>query len=220
MHVTEGPHKDFYIQLTPWLHLTLKDIKKSQATSSPQWTGLPITLKIMQTINGLLTEEPHSYDNILICLAFFSFLRVSEFTILNYTAYDSECHLSLTVDNRDHPQLLKVTIKQLKIDPFRKGVDHYLGTTDGRLCPVKALLPYLAIKPKNSNSPIFVFKDGRPLTHQHFSHLLNMLLSKLGYNRTLYSMHSLCIGAATTARQANIPDSFIQMLGRWKSNAY
>jgi len=226
MHVREGLHEDFSTQLTPRLHLTLKGIQKSQATSS-QRTRLPITLKIMQSINGLLTEDPHSYNNILIwaacCLAFFGFLRVSEFTIPNDTAYDSECHLSpsdVAVDNRDHPQLLKVTIKQSKTDPFRKGVDLYLGATDGRLCPVKALLPYLAIRPEHSNSPIFIFKDGRPLTRQRFSHLLNTLLSRLGYDSTLYNTHSFRIGAATTARQANIPDSSIQMLGRWKSNAY
>jgi len=69
MHVTEGLHEDFYTQLTPLLHLTLKGIRKSQATSSPQRTHLPITLMIMQLINGLLTEEPHSYDNILIWAA-------------------------------------------------------------------------------------------------------------------------------------------------------
>jgi len=52
------------------------------------------------------------------------------------------------VDSRDQPQLLKATIKQSKADPFRKGVDLYLGATSGTLCPVKALLPYLAIRPE------------------------------------------------------------------------
>ena len=85
---------------------------------------------------------------------------------------------------------------------------------------IRAQLPYLAIRPKNSNSPIFIFKDGSPLTHQHFSHLLNTLLSRLGYDSTLYNTHSFRIGVATTTWQANIPDSSIQMLGRWKSNSY
>jgi len=125
------------------------------------------------------------------------------------------------VDNRDQPQLLKVTIKQSKTDPFRKGVDLYLGATSGILCPtVKALLPYLAIRPVQSNSPLFIFQDGRPLTRQRFSNILNTSLSTLGYNSALYNTHSFRIGAATTARQANIPDSSIQKLGRWKSNAY
>ena len=33
-------------------------------------------------------------------------------------------------------------------------------------------------------------------------------------------MHSFRIGAAITARQANVPDILIKMMGRWKSNAY
>jgi len=227
MHVTEGCHEEFYSQLTLQVQLALQGIQKSQATSHTQRTRLPITLEILHSINGLLSEEPHSFDNILLwaacCLAFFGFLRVSEFTIPNDTSYDSECHLSLSdisVDNRDQPQLLKVTIKQSKTDPFRKGVDLYLGATSETLCPVKALLPYLAIRPEQSNSPLFIFQDGCPLTRQRFSNILNTSLSRLGYNSALYNTHSFRIEAATTARQVNIPDSSIKMLGRWKSNAY
>ena len=39
-------------------------------------------------------------------------------------------------------------------------------------------------------------------------------------NTQCYNTHSFRIGAATTARQANIPDAIIKMLGRWKSDAY
>jgi len=124
------------------------------------------------------------------------------------------------VDNRDHAQLLKVTIKQSKTDPFRKGVDHYLGATNGMLCPVKTLLPFLAIRPGWANSPLFIFKDGHPLTRQRFCNILSISLSQLGYDSALYNTCSFRIGAATTTSQANIPDSSIQMLGRWKSNAY
>jgi len=85
----------------------------------------------------------------------------------------------------------------------RKGVDLYIIAKSGILCPVKALLRYLAIKPKQSNRPLFIFKDGCPLTRQHFSNILNTSLSTLGYNSALYNIHSS-----------------IQMLGRWKSNAY
>ena len=59
------------------------------------------------------------------CLAFFGFLRSSEFTIPTQSGYDPEVHLSpndVAVDNRAKPRLLKVTIKQSKTDPFRQGV--------------------------------------------------------------------------------------------------
>ena len=141
----------------------------------------------------------------------------------NDASYDSTCHLStedISVDNCDDHQLLCVKIKQSKMDPFRKGDDIYLCATDATLCPIKAILPYLTIRPDHPNSPLFIFKDGSTLTHQCFSNILNTLLSRLGFDSTHYNTHSFRIGAATTAKQANMPDTSIQMLGRWKSNAY
>ena len=119
MHVSAGLHAQFNSQLTPRLQLILKDIQRNQAISHPQRACLPITLQIMQSINYLLTNQPHSYANILIwaacCLAFFGFLQVSEFTIPSNTSYDKECHLSpadISIDDCNNPQLLKVKIKQ------------------------------------------------------------------------------------------------------------
>ena len=181
----------------------------------------------MQSINDLLINQPHSYANILIwaacCLAFFGFLRVSEFTIPSNTSYDKECHLSpadISIDDRNNPQLLKVKIKQSKTDPFWRGVDVYLGATGTTLCPIKAILPYLALRPNHHNGPLFIFEDGCSLTRQCFSSILDNLLSRLGFDTTQYNTHSFRIGAATTAAQSNIPHTSIQILGRWKSNAY
>ena len=39
-------------------------------------------------------------------------------------------------------------------------------------------------------------------------------------NPNHYNFHSFRIGAATSATQANIPDSYIKMLGHWQSNCY
>ena len=59
--------------------------------------------------------------------------------------YDPAVHLGkqdLAVDN---PKLIRVQIKQSKTDPFRKGVDLFLGRTSSDLCPVTALLRYLVV---------------------------------------------------------------------------
>ena len=50
--------------------------------------------------------------------------------------------------------------------------------------------------------------------------LLNGLLTELHIDTWKYNTHSFRIGAATTARQANILDPLIQLMGRWKGNAY
>jgi hypothetical protein len=45
------------------------------------------------------------------------------------------------------------------------------------------------------------------------------LLAELGVRGT-YSGHSFRRGAATSAKAAGVPDTEIQLLGRWTSNAY
>ena len=150
------------------------------------------------------------------CLAFFGFLRVSEFTTPSDTHYHKECHLSIddiSIDSRDNPQLLKVILKQSKTDPFRVGVDLYLGATGGTICPVKGLLPYLAVRGQYKG-PLFILEYGKHLTRQHLCTLLNGLLTELHIDTRKYNTHSFHIGAATTARQANIPDPLIQLMGR------
>ena len=96
----------------------------------------------------LFNEQPHSYTSIMIwaacCLAFFGFLRVSEFTIPADDQYNESCHLSfnsISVDNRNNPQQLTISIKQSKTDAFCKGVNIFLGTTGDSVCPVKGILP-------------------------------------------------------------------------------
>ena len=102
----------------------------------------------------MFSREPQSYNNIMLwaacCLAFFGFMRVWEFTIQNQDGYDKSSHLSISdisVNSRRQPNLLKVTIKQSKTDPFRKGANVYLGAklTQKPICPILGILPYLAI---------------------------------------------------------------------------
>ena len=38
--------------------------------------------------------------------------------------------------------------------------------------------------------------------------------------RSIITLTVFCIGAATSAKQANIPDTYIKMLGCWRSDTY
>ena len=58
------------------------------------------------------------------------------------------------------------------------------------------------------------------LTCQISSDTLDSLLEKLHFKKENFNTHSFRIGAVTSAKAANISDTHIQMLGRWKSNAY
>ncbi len=56
--------------------------------------------------------------------------------------------------------MIRVTIKQSKTDPFRKGIDLFIGKTESDLCPVAAILGYLVAR-GSQPGPLFVFQDGR-----------------------------------------------------------
>ena len=150
----------------------------------------------------------------------FQILRVSEFTTPNLTDYDPSVHLSLqdvSIDNRENSSVLKINIKQSKTDPFRQGVQIYLGATNSDICPIFGILPYLARR-GSQPEPLFLTENGQGFTRQSFCSTLNSVLSQLLVNTSLYN--SFRIEAATTAAKANIPDVYIKMLGRWQSDAY
>ena len=83
--------------------------------------------------------------------------------------FDPSQHLYdayIALVNLCNPNLLFVSIKQLKTDPFRQGAMIILGRTHTQLCPVAALLAYLAAQGPGG-SPLFYFKGGRALPHTH-----------------------------------------------------
>jgi len=157
------------------------------------------------------------------CLALFGFLlRVSKFTVPSGASYDPVCYLSMkdvSFDNRTNPRLLQVAIKQSKTDPFRRGINIYLGATDSTICPVRAILTYLALRGGQAG-PLFITEEGRGLTHLAFSSAIDSLLSKLNLDYKKYNTHSFQIGDPPSATQARIPDSQIKMLGHWQSDFY
>ena len=158
--------------------------------------------------------------SLLYCL--FGFLRCSEFTVPSVHDYDPSAHLSfkdLSIDSRDSPSVIQLHIKQSKTDPFRKGVRLFLGKTGTDVCPLKAILPYLVVR-GTKPGPLFLTADGLPLTRQKFHNCLSTLLKNIGLSASQYNTHSFRIGAATSAKDAGISDTHIQMLGRWRSSAY
>ena len=86
----------------------------------------------------------------------------------------------------------------------------------------------MSYMPYQGNSPLSSHKrkHARPLLCYGKQKAINQaeilagILEQSGLSHKNYNIHSFRIGAATTARQAGIPDAQIQMLGRWQSNAY
>jgi len=100
-------------------------------------------------------------------LAFFGFLRSSEFTCNG--KFDPHTHLSRAdisfEPNIFGPNYLEITIKKSKTDPFRENAKLTIARSNSDGCAVTALQDYLLQTHGHSTSqPLFKFTDGRNLT--------------------------------------------------------
>ena len=154
-------------------------------------------------------------------LAYFGFLRSAEFTVPNLASYVPDIHLGVAdvaVDSHSSPLCLRLHVKASKTEPFRKGCFLHIGTGEYPLCAISSLLAYLTLR-GDVSGPLFLFQDGRPLSHALLTSWLRGILSAVGIQGN-FSSHSFRIGAATVAARNGIPDHQIQALGRWTSSAY
>jgi len=209
------------------LEQVLRGIKSQHAKKGRQpRQRLPITPDILLILRTVWNAEPGSRDCIMlwaaVCRCFFGFLRAGEITVPSDSSYDPGAHVNVddvAVDSKTRPQIMRVRIKASKTDPFRQGVDVFVGRTGNLLCPIAAVLAYLAVRGSGSG-PLFRFADGRFLTRDRFVAKVREALTEGGVDCARYAGHSFRIGAATTAARQGVSDATIKMLGRWQSSAY
>ncbi len=138
------------------------------------------------------------------------------------TLWDPKRHLSwgdVAVDNHTAPSTVQMHLKQSKCDQFGKGADVILGKTDSAICPVRAILAYIALR-DDRPGPFFLLGDSTPASKGWFIQRLRSILEAEGLPHASYAGHSFRIGAATTAALAGLEDSIIQKMGRWNSSAF
>ena len=154
-------------------------------------------------------------------LAFFGFLRSSEYVAPSTKTYDK----AVTLSRKDivmRKNTIQVTIKASITDPFRVGMTIFITATGYPICPLQALEKYLYYC-KCRKGPLFQFSNGNYLTRQVLASIVKKGLASYGISPSTYSTHSFCVGAASTAAAAaaaGIPDSLIKSLWRWQSDCY
>lgn len=188
----------------------------------------PITVQVMESLYSELNPDfTNNIDSVMLwaafTLAFFGFLRCSEFTC--NSPFQPSYHLSrkdiVFHPNVSSPEHFDVLIKRSKTDPFRTGCLLTIGKTTNTLCPVRAMRNYLLQCPaSNLDQPLFQFGSGSPLTRTSLTEKLRALLRQQGFDQRLYATHSFRIGAATTAGSIGLPTWLIKTLGRWSSDCY
>ena len=151
LHIIEGRGNPFETPLS-CLEYVLKGVKREEVQAGSQKrVRLPIGPSVLRKLGGVWYHLGPSKDEVMLwaacCLGFLGFLRAGEFTVPDDKSYDSKCHLSygdVTVDSQSRTQVVRITIKQSKTDLFRRGIDLFMGRMGNDLCPVAALLAYLA----------------------------------------------------------------------------
>ena len=103
-------------------------------------------------------------------ICFFGFMRSGEIIVPEGATFDSSTHLGIqdvAVDRKAEPQMVQITLKVSKTDPFRKGMKVYVGRTNSSICPVKALVAYIRDRGMREG-PLFRWTNGQPLSRARF----------------------------------------------------
>jgi hypothetical protein len=195
---------------------------------------LPITTDMLRRMSEQL--NPHircdSLVMAMIWVATTAMLRISEFTSDDKINDRLLSRDQLTfIDEQNRPtEYSKIKqgsnikhatlhLKQSKTDPFRKGMDIIIASTEA----IQALTQYLCHTQQetaNNKAPLFRFPDGNPVNRQWFMKQVSILLSNAGYDSSNYSSHSFRKGGAVSLQHNGISDSMIRQIGRWKSDAF
>ena len=95
-----------------------------------------------------------------------------------------------------------------------------LRMEDSILCPVRAFHDLCEFSHPIENGPLFIFKNGKPLTYHMFQKKLKESIALIGLDPNCFSTHSFRRGFATFAFKEQVSSDCIQILGDWRSEAY
>ena len=208
------------IEEMPRLEYLVTAIRRCQGNKFDRPTRPPVTLQMLHTICEVLTqvETPFNRDMLTaaVLVAFYGLLRVSEYTCPSQSSYDADTHLLLSdLSLNWGRRVVLLRIKKSKTDPFRQGVTIRIAFLNHLWCPVRALLRYIRRRGP-APGPLFIYQNGAYLTRAGVLAVLTRCLLHVQHINT----HSFRRGGASALAMSNIPAHIIQILGRWKSNAY
>ena len=136
---------------------------------------------------NMFTFEPLPLKEVIIC--FFAFLRCGEFTSTKEGHSPPLQVDGVRVDDHHKPTCISLFLSKSKTDPYGKGITLFVEMTGSLLCPVAAVLAYLAIRP-STPGPLFLLSSGVPLTRETFVSRLKQGFSSAGIDSSGYNGHS------------------------------
>ena len=211
------------VQLSTFTRLfyTLRGIRRLQGSRFNRPRRIPISYNQLLLLHCRLGLQSYtSYEILMLrcatALAYFGLLRCSEYTSFRRSWFDPDSTLLVTdiSFNRDY-SIMFVHIKSSKTDPFRVGCTIRVAAVSSPACPVRLMRAYLSSHPYSSG-PLFVWRSRCYLIRSDVVLVLRRCFPDVPNINT----HSFRIGGESAAASAGVPDSQIQILGRWSSDAY
>ena len=195
-------------------------------------TRLPITCGLLELnpfeLQRYFVNTSQWYLNTmykaLFTLGYYGLMRVGELTWSDHVIKACNVHVARNKDkillmlytSKTHsvgnrPQKIRITSNQTE----RSG--NYLHRN---FCPVKAIQDYLEARGEfvSAAEPLFLFRDGSPVTPVHARSTLKWAINEVGLNTDLYGIHSLRIGRTSDLAKYNYSIKEIRRMGRWRSN--
>ena len=220
----------YYHKLGGWpdptkAFIVCKLLEGCKRLNSREDLRLPITFAILADIFPVIIKVCKSeYEGVMFqsafTLAFFGYLRVSEFATQSKKAPTDKVISLNDISLHGVSAALQVRLRFSKTDQRGNAVVLKFNRGGGSLvCPVAAMERYLAVRPRG-DGPLFIHMDKTPLTQYQVGTVLKTALEFRGYPSARFSSHSFRIGAATSAAMCGFSSEEIQQLGRWKSCAY
>lgn len=127
---------------------------------------------------------------------------------------------------------VRIFIPGSKTDIYREGNYVYIKKSNTNYCPVKILQRYFETSNAQvePNLPIFrslrFFRSegrfklcGTKLSYSRCREIFKQTLKEIGYDETIYGLHSLRAGGATeAASQGKVSERLLKLHGRWKTD--
>ena len=211
----------------PTLQRVLRGARKEGGR--PAVRRLPIThdllLQFYETLDVALTFA-HAVMWALMCVCFWGLFRLGE---LAPPAVSLKTQWPAVEDLRNSGfDFATLFIRQSKTDPFRRGFCAQLFGSGGVTCPLRAVawMRRLAPFPLRAGQPLFSLDGKTPVTKRvvldAVARCLSAVDKRLGTTLAASSAGAASFrrGGATSLARAGAPDSVVQALGRWRSDAY
>ena len=202
----------------PILKRVQEGIKRDRLGTTPARVRLPVTPPLLRQLRQYLDATAHKERVAMwaiCCMAFFGCFRLGELLLESPNSFDQQYHLTwihVAVDSQTDPRMLHIHLKQSKTDQFHRGADIVVGRKGTDLCPVAAVLSYIASRGPKQGA-FFLGSQAHPIAKTYFIRELRKVISALGLSQGQFVGHSFRIGAATSAAMAGVEDSTIQLLG-------